>query len=122
MYVVHATLTHVGGERGECLQRRTIKRGETEGEGENRKKQGQSTPCMQTKAGDDSMQHNMRNPLEFTDVGIWGYACYVACYRPLPLSACMVYFDLVSILFGTSIPTSFNILVKMFLHLFHCFF
>ena len=28
----------------------------------------------------------------------------------------MVYFDLVSILFGTSIPTSFNILVKMFLH------
>ena len=48
----------------------------------------------------------------------------VACYRPLPLSACMVYFDLVSILFGTSIPTSFNILVKMFLHLYiqhqHC--
>ena len=40
----------------------------------------------------------------------------VACYRPLPLNACMVYFDLVSILFGTSIPTSFNILVKMFLH------
>ena len=27
-------------------------------------------------------------------------------------------FDLVSILFGTSIPTSFNILVKMFLHLY----
>ena len=43
----------------------------------------------------------------------------VACYRPLPLSACMVYFDLVSILFGTSIPTSFNILVKMFLHLYN---
>ena len=41
----------------------------------------------------------------------------VACYRPLPLSACMLHFDLVSILFGTSIPTSFNILVKMFLHL-----
>ena len=40
----------------------------------------------------------------------------VACYHPLPLSACMVYFDLVSILFGTSIPTSFSILVKMFLH------
>ena len=34
--------------------------------------------------------------------------------------ACMLHFDLVSILFGTSIPTSFNILVKMFLHLFHC--
>ena len=40
----------------------------------------------------------------------------VACYHPLPLSACMVYFDLVSILFATSIPTSFDILVKMFLH------
>ena len=41
----------------------------------------------------------------------------VACYHPLPLSACMLNFDLVSILFSTSIPTSFNILVKMFLHL-----
>ena len=40
----------------------------------------------------------------------------VACYHPLPLSACMLNFDLVSILPGTSIPTSFNILVKMFLH------
>ena len=40
----------------------------------------------------------------------------VACYHPLPLSACMLHFDLVSILFGTLIPTSFNILVKMFLH------
>ena len=38
----------------------------------------------------------------------------VTCYHPLPLSACMLHFDLVSILFGTSIPTSFNILVKMF--------
>ena len=35
--------------------------------------------------------------------------------------ACMLNFDLVSILFGTFIPTSFNILVKMFLHLFHWF-
>ena len=32
----------------------------------------------------------------------------VACYHPLPLSACMLHFDLVSILFGTSIPTSFE--------------
>ena len=40
----------------------------------------------------------------------------VACYHPLPSSACMLHFDLVSILFGTSIPTSFKILVKMFLH------
>ena len=44
----------------------------------------------------------------------------VACY-PLPLPACMLHFDLVSMLVGTSIPTSFNILVKMFLHLFHWF-
>ena len=35
--------------------------------------------------------------------------------------ACMLNFDFVSIPFGTSIPTSFNILVKMFLHLFHWF-
>ena len=46
----------------------------------------------------------------------------VACYHPLPLSACMLHFDLVSILFGTSIPTSFNILVKTFLHFIYiCF-
>ena len=38
----------------------------------------------------------------------------VACYHPLPLSACMLNFDLISILFGTSIPISFNILVKIF--------
>ena len=35
--------------------------------------------------------------------------------------ACMLNFDLVSILSGTSIPTSFNILVKMFLHLYHIY-
>ena len=35
----------------------------------------------------------------------------VACYHP---SACMLHFDLVSLLFGTLIPTSVNILVKMF--------
>ena len=45
----------------------------------------------------------------------------VAYYHPLPLSACMLHFELVSILFGTLIPTSFNMLVKMFLHLFHWF-
>ena len=39
----------------------------------------------------------------------------VACYHSLPLSACMLHYNLVSIPFGTSIPTSFNILVKMFL-------
>ena len=39
----------------------------------------------------------------------------------LPLSVCILHFDLVSILFGTltlRFPTSFNILVKMFLHLY----
>ena len=35
----------------------------------------------------------------------------VACYHPLPFPACMLHF--VSMLFGTSIPTSFNILLKM---------
>ena len=40
----------------------------------------------------------------------------VACYHLMPLSACILHFDPVSILFGTSIPTSFNILVKIFLH------
>ena len=30
---------------------------------------------MQAKAGDDSMQQSV-TPLVFTDVGIWGYACY----------------------------------------------
>ena len=31
------------------------------------------------------------------------------CYHPLHFSACMLHFELVSILFGTSIPTPFNI-------------
>ena len=35
----------------------------------------------------------------------------VACYHPLLLLACMLHFDLVSMLFGTSIPTYFNIFV-----------
>ena len=35
----------------------------------------------------------------------------VACYHPLLLPACMLHFDLVSMLFGTSIPTCFNIFV-----------
>ena len=29
------------------------------------------------------------------------------------------YYNLVSLIFGTTIPTSFNILMKCFLHLFH---
>ena len=59
--------------------------------------------------------------LVFTDVGIWCYACYDCCMLSYP--ACILHFDLVSTLFGTSIPTFFNILVKMMmiLHLFHWF-
>ena len=45
----------------------------------------------------------------------------VACYHPLPLSACMLHFDLVFILFGTLIPPSINILVKMFYTLYGLF-
>ena len=64
--------------------------------------------------------HNMRNPISLHLKGVnkLMHVMIVACYHPLPLSACMLHFDLVSILFGTSIPTSFNILVKMFLHLY----
>ena len=54
--------------------------------------------------------------LVLTDEGIWGYACYDCCMLSSP--GCMLHFDLVSILFGTLNPTSVNILVKMFLHLF----
>ena len=43
----------------------------------------------------------------------------VACNHPL--SFVCTHGPLVSILFGTSIPTFFNFLVKMFLHLFHWF-
>ena len=32
----------------------------------------------------------------------------VACYHPLPLPACMLNFDLVSMPFGAPIPTSFS--------------
>ena len=72
--------------------------------------------CRQRQGMIACNNHNMRNPISLTSVKtIWGYACYDCCM--LPLSACMLNFDLVSILFGTSIPTSFNILVKMFLHL-----
>ena len=62
--------------------------------------------------------HNMRKGIP-TSVNTKRvtHVMIVACYHPLPLSACMLHFDLVSILFGTSIPTFFNILVKMFLHL-----
>ena len=46
--------------------------------------------------------NNMRNPsLHFIS---WGYAC---CYLS-------VYYSLVSLFFDTTIPTSFNILMKCF--------
>ena len=67
--------------------------------------------CRQRQGMIACNNHNMRNPI-FTDVGIWGYACYDCCMLSSP--ACMLNFDLVSVLFGISIPTSFNILVKMF--------
>ena len=38
----------------------------------------------------------------------------VACPHPM---CCCIYTALVSLLFGTVIPTSFNILMEMFLHL-----
>ena len=56
--------------------------------------------------------NNMRKPISLHLKGVM-HVIIVACYHFLPLPACMVHFDLVSMLFGTSIPTSFNIL---FLH------
>ena len=65
---------------------------------------------------------NNSNPI-IKDVGR-GYACYYCCmpsspvllhiYCPHPLSCC-IYTALVSLLFGTVVPTSFNILMEMFL-------
>ena len=59
-----------------------------------------------------------------TSLLLWGYACYYCCmpsspvllhiYCPHPLSCC-IYTALVSLLFGTVIPTSFNILMEMIL-------
>ena len=65
-----------------------------------------------SKTGDDN--NNMRNPSLLL---LWGYARYYCCmpsspvllhiYCPHPLSCC-IYTPLVSLLFGTVIPTSFN--------------
>ena len=46
--------------------------------------------------------HNMRNPMSLLIKYGVTHVMIVACYHPLPLSACMLNFDLVSILFGTS--------------------
>ena len=44
-------------------------------------------------------------------------------YAIIPCLAAYMYIQsLVSLSFGTTIPTSFNVLIKMFLHLFHWFF
>ena len=56
--------------------------------------------------------NNMRNPMK-QNVGR-GYACCYCCMQG--------HYNLVSLIFGTTIPTSFNILMKCFLHLFHSFF
>ena len=61
------------------------------------------------------MEYNnntMRNPILKRDVGS-DYAWYYCC---MPYS-----FVLWHIIFGTAIPTSCSILMKMFLLLFHCF-
>ena len=46
----------------------------------------------------------------------------VACYHPLPLSACMLHFDLDSILFGTSILQHFSENVFTLCHLVYTYF
>ena len=76
-------------------------------------------PCMRTSVTDV--------------VGKWNVGrCYACCYCCMQLSVacihvivvacphplcCCIYTALVSLLFGTVIPTSFNILMEMFLHL-----
>ena len=69
---------------------------------------------MQTRQGMIACNNHMRNPISLHLQILKGvtHVIIVACYHLLPLSACMLNFDLVSILFGTSIPIS----VKMFLH------
>ena len=59
-------------------------------------------------------------PTTFSGYGVT-HVMIGACYHPLPFSACMLNFDLVSILFGASIPTSLNILVKMFINMYLVF-
>ena len=55
---------------------------------------------------------------------VWSYlflismGITVVCHHPM---SCCIYTVLVSLIFGTSIPTSFNILMKYFLH-FHVWF
>ena len=56
--------------------------------------------------------NNMRNPsLHLFYYGVT-HVIIVACPHPL---SCCTYTALVSLLFGTVIPTSFNILMEMFL-------
>ena len=56
--------------------------------------------------------NNMRNPsLHLFYYGVT-HVIIVACPHPL---SCCIYTALVSLLFGTVIPTSFNILMEMFL-------
>ena len=77
---------------------------------------------MQTKAGDDSI-HNMRNPFSIyrcRDMGLHMLRLLHAIIPCLCLHACCT---LTLFLYFVALQslTSFNILVKMFLHLFHCF-
>ena len=44
--------------------------------------------CRQRQGMIACNNHNMRNPI-FTDVGIWGYACYDCCMLSSPAFVCM---------------------------------
>ena len=63
-----------------------------------------------------NMHNSISLHLKILKGAIIKHVVIVACYHPLPLPVFMLHFDLVSMPFGTSIPTSFNILMKMFLH------
>ena len=66
--------------------------------------------------GMSACNNNNMRILKLEDVGRVMHVIVVACPHPL---CCCIYTALVSLLFGIVIPTSFNILMEMFLHLFH---
>ena len=80
------------------------------------------SPCF----GSSACQNlTPRNPDLLTSLLLWGYACYYCCmpsspsclaaYKYTVLIPCVAYTALVSLLFGTVVPTSFNLLMEMFL-------
>ena len=56
-------------------------------------------------------------------ISTWVFTMYTSCVWSYHDQLFTVhhsgYYSLVSLVFGTTIPTSFNILMKCFLHLFH---